>query len=224
MEEERSRGQRSFSISKTAPLLFSSGKLHSPHNSTNHHLADLFRLMLPHFLPFTAPRFGSKNSSLTFLDISDVHTHNVFFEDSLCSFHKRPLPVHGRCLLPLVFTFAPPGIIHKISAHRFADAPTHFGHIVRLALFPVLVTSTQKSARNHQPHDLYNSLLLHLSIHHRVLRATAGSARSHRPLVVVAVIVVVFVNFNFSRCWLRMFLALLLLPLEHGMHRWHLMR
>src|SRR6202046_2492787 len=82
----------------------------------------------------------------------------------------------------------------------------------------------QNQPKTTKLHDLYNSLLLHLSIHHRILRATAGSARSHRSLVVVAVIVVVFVNFNLSRCWLRMFLALLLLPLEHGMHRWHLMR
>ena len=124
--------------------------------------------------------------------------------------------VCSQCFLPMNATLLLPGIIHKSQLIKGSPMLLQYGSLFFLP--------PQKSARKLPTNNLYNSLLLHWSIHHRVLRATAGSARSYRSLVVVAVIVVVFVNFNFSRCWLRMFLALFLLPLEHGMHRWHLMR
>ena len=95
-----------FNFKKSHRSNFPSGKLHSPHNSANHHFAGFFRLVLPHSTIFTAPRFGSKNSSLPPCSIlSDVHIIMYFRKFSLLV-PTRPLPVHRRCLLPPCLAYA----------------------------------------------------------------------------------------------------------------------
>src|SRR5947209_4717310 len=96
-------------------LLLSSGSSTLHTTSTNHHFAPFYSTSRYSIPPFTASRFAAKLHCLTFSDMSDVH-NKCIFENCLYSFHKGPLPIHRRCLLPCL-TYAcnmlPPRIIHK---------------------------------------------------------------------------------------------------------------